>query len=83
METNIIREKLSGIFNQVFQCGAIEITDKLTADQVEKWDSLTHLTMIAEVESAFGIRFKLKELTGMKNTGDLVGLVQEKTANLG
>ena len=57
METNIIREKLSGIFNQVFQCGAIEITDTLTADQVEKWDSLTHLTMIAEVESAFGIRF--------------------------
>jgi acyl carrier protein len=34
--------------------------------------------MISAVESQFGIRFKLKELTGMKNTGDLVKLIQEK-----
>jgi len=78
MESREIRLQLSKIFNAIFQCGNIEITDDLTADKVDKWDSLTHLTMISAVESQFGIRFKLKELTGMKNTGDLVKLIQEK-----
>lgn len=78
METSEIRQQLSHIFDSVFHCGNIEITDDLTAEKVEKWDSLTHLTMISAVESHFGIRFKLKELTGMKNTGDLVKLILEK-----
>lgn len=78
MESSEIRKQLSTIFDSIFHCGAITITDDLTAEQVEKWDSLTHLTMIAAVESHFGIRFKLKELTGMKNTGDLIQLIIEK-----
>ncbi|MBM3919597.1 MAG: acyl carrier protein [Sphingomonadales bacterium] len=78
METSEIRLQLSNIFNSVFKCGNIEITDDLTAEKIEKWDSLTHLTMIAAVESHFGIRFKLRELTGMKNTGDLIELILEK-----
>ena len=79
MESSDIRTQLSTIFDSVFHCGVITITDDLTADQVEKWDSLTHLTMIAAVESHFGIRFKLQEKTGMKNTGDLITLITEKT----
>jgi acyl carrier protein len=75
-----IRHQLQTIFNKIFQCGIIEITDDLTAEKVERWDSLTHLTMIAEVEEVFGIRFKLKELTGMKNTGELIQLIIQKTS---
>jgi acyl carrier protein len=79
METEEIRNQLSSIFDKVFHCGNIAITDDLTAEKVEKWDSLTHLTMISAVETHFGIRFKLKELTGMKNTGDMIKLILEKT----
>ena len=75
-----IRQQLQTIFNKIFQCGTIEITDDLTAEKVDRWDSLTHLTMIAEVEEVFGIRFKLKELTGMKNTGELIQLIIQKTS---
>jgi acyl carrier protein len=78
METSEIRKQLSDIFDKVFQCGPIEITDDLTAGTVDKWDSLTHLSMISSVETHFGVRFKLKELTGMKNTGDLIRLIAEK-----
>lgn len=80
MDKEKIRTDLSAIFNKVFKCGEIEITDTLTAADVERWDSLSHLTMISEVEKHFGIRFKLKELTGMKNTGELIQLVADKTA---
>jgi acyl carrier protein len=79
MEITDIREKLRIIFDKVFQSGNLEITDDLTAEKVTKWDSLSHLTMIAEVESVFGIKFKLKELVSMKNVGDLIQLIISKT----
>ncbi|MEK0420551.1 MAG: hypothetical protein RLZZ161_402, partial [Bacteroidota bacterium] len=34
MESREIRLQLSKIFNAIFQCGNIEITDDLTADKV-------------------------------------------------
>lgn len=80
MTDSEIRSRLQRIFDKIFQCGPIDITDDLTADKVDRWDSLTHLTMIAEVESEFGIRFKLKELTGMKNTGEMIQLIIQKTS---
>jgi acyl carrier protein len=34
--------------------------------------------MIAEVEKHFEIKFKLKELIGMKNVGDMIDLILQK-----
>lgn len=80
MEISEIKAKLQSVFEKTFQEPGIVITEDLTAAQVAKWDSLTHLTMIAEVEAAFGIRFKLKELVGMKNVGELISLIVQKTS---
>lgn len=79
MNKSEIIANLAAIFEKVFQAPGIEITESLTADQVEKWDSLSHLSMISEVESFFNIKFKLKELVKMKNVGDLIVLLEEKT----
>ena len=43
-----------------------------TSADVEEWDSLTHLTLINEIEMEFGIRFKLSEVQDSKNVGELV-----------
>ena len=80
MTSQEIRQQLSLIFENVFGEKDIEITDDLTADHINRWDSLTHLTMIAETEKAFGIRFKLKELVNMKNVGELISLISQKLA---
>ena len=79
MENSEIREKLSAIFSRIFNYNNA-ISDTLNADNVQKWDSLTHLSMISEVENTFGIKFKLKELVSMKNVGDLIELVATKTS---
>lgn len=75
-----ITNRINKIFREVFQDSSINVTNELTAADVEKWDSLSHLTMIAAVEKEFGIKFKLKELVSMKNVGDLITSVQSKTA---
>lgn len=81
MEKEALKNRLAVIFEKVFRTKGIEIKESLTADQVDGWDSLSHLTMIAEVESSFGIKFKLKELVTMKNVGDLMELILSKTGS--
>ena len=50
-----ILQRLQPIFAEVFEDDGITVTEQTTADDVEKWDSLTHLTLIYEVESEFGM----------------------------
>ena len=78
MDREQIKSDLIGIFEEVFATPEIEITDELNAEKVDKWDSLTHLNMISEVEAFYSIKFKLKELIGMKNVGDMIDLIISK-----
>ena len=75
---NEIMQKTQDIFREIFGEPDLQITSEMTANDVDKWDSLTHLTMIAKVEEEFGIKFKLKELVKMKNVGDMLGFIEEK-----
>ena len=50
----------------------------MTAQDIAKWDSLRHIQLISEVEAAFEIKFKLREVMGMKNVGDLIDLIDAK-----
>jgi acyl carrier protein len=74
-----IKATTNSIFHKVFNDNTIEIHNEMSAKDVERWDSLTHLSMISSVEETFGIKFKLKELIGMKNVGDLLRLIEAKT----
>ena len=78
MRDDII-DRLTTIFRRVFEDASIQVTPEMTANDVEKWDSLSHLAMIMAVEKEFGIRFKLKELVSMKNVADLVNGIASKT----
>ena len=80
MEKQEIIEKITVIFREVFSDNNIVINDEMTANDVENWDSLTHMLMITKVEEEFGIKFKLKELNKLKQVGDIVSLLVEKTA---
>lgn len=78
MEKNLIIEKLTSIFHEVFSDNTIVLRDNMTAADVENWDSLTHMFMITKVEEVFGIKFKLRELNKLKNVGDLCNTIAEK-----
>ena len=69
-----VLERLQPLFSEVFE-EEVELTEETTAEDVEKWDSLSHLTMIYEVESEFGMKFKMKEILGMKNVGEMVDII--------
>lgn len=71
-----IFEKLNEVFSDVFD-EEITVTDETTAADVEDWDSLTHITLISEVEDAFGIKISMKDVLGMNNVGELADIIEK------
>ena len=71
-------EKLNGIFRTVFDNDEIDIRPEMTANDVDGWDSLSHVNLILAMEKGFGIRFTQKELLTFKNVGDLLRSIDGK-----
>lgn len=71
-----IYEKLTEVFEDVFD-EALELTDEMTAADVEEWDSLTHITLLSAVEDEFDIKFDMKAVQGLKNVGAMVDLIEK------
>ena len=76
MNTPEILEKLQTVFDSIF-LDEVTVTESLTAEQVEEWDSLTHISLIVAVEREFGIRFRTGEVEGTSDVGDFVALISE------
>jgi acyl carrier protein len=79
MSKQIIIEKLTEVFREVFNNDQITLSDEMTAQDVGSWDSLSHMLMIEKVEKRFDFKFKLREITKLKNVGVLLDLIEKKT----
>lgn len=73
-------QTLTDVFRMVFDDDEIRITPEMTANDIDGWDSLSHVNLITAVESKFKIRFSQKELLTQKNVGDLLRAIEAKTA---
>jgi acyl carrier protein len=65
-------KRLVPIMEDMFEQDNIVYADSLSADQVEGWDSLSHIRFIVATEQAFGVRFSTSEIEGFQNAGELV-----------
>ncbi len=75
MERNEILAKINEIAKDVFDNDEVELTEATTANDVEEWDSLSHLSLIGDTEDEFGITFTLAEVSGSKNVGELIDAI--------
>jgi len=71
--------ELTPIFREVFDDDSIVLTRTTTADDIDAWDSLSHMNLVIAVEVKFKIRFALGELPSLRNVGDLADLTLKKT----
>jgi acyl carrier protein len=79
MDEARIYEKLTQIFHDVLQEDDLVLAPELTADDVEGWDSMSHIRLVISVERAFAVKFSASEVGMLKNVGDLVGLIKSKS----
>lgn len=78
MDRETVKKRLTAVFRDVFDDDGIELSDSTTADDIEAWDSLEHITLISAVEKEFKMRFTMKEVSGMKNVGEMINIVAER-----
>lgn len=75
MERTEVLKKVMEICQDVFEDEELVITDDTQASDVEDWDSLTHLSLINEIEMEFDIKFTMAEVQGLENVGALIDTI--------
>ena len=70
-----VYETLNGVFQDVFDDESIEVNDETTSEDVDGWDSLEHINLIAAVEQEFGVKFSMGQVVSMKNVGEMVDII--------
>jgi acyl carrier protein len=78
MEEKEIFTKLELIFREVFGKENLSISREMSANDLSEWNSLNHMILVSEVENAFSIKFKLKDLNKMRNVGDMIEIIASK-----
>jgi len=76
---DVIRHRLTEVFREVFDDDSIELFDSMTAEHIDDWDSLTHITLVVAVESEFSIRLNAGEVGKLANVGAMLDLLLERT----
>lgn len=71
-------KKLNEVFRDVFDDDSICVTDTTTSDDIEDWDSLEHINLIAAVEQEFGVKFNMGQVVTMKNVGEMADIIMSQ-----
>ncbi len=66
------------IFREVLENDTLQINMETSAKDIENWDSLNHVMLVAAIESKYDISFELDEMIEFKNVGDILNAVNSK-----
>ncbi len=78
MDSKVIYQRLNKVFRDVFDDDDITVNDKTTANDIEDWDSLEHITLMAAVQKEFKVKFSMGEIASMKNVGEMVHIIEKR-----
>lgn len=73
-----ILDKITPIFHEVFNDNDLDVTMDLTSDEIDEWSSISQTLMVTEIEKAFDIVFRLREVAEMDNVASIVEMIAEK-----
>lgn len=69
MEKERILEEVQEIFRDVLDNEELEISFNTVADDVDEWDSLSHIQLVVGIEKHFGLHFTSQQITKWKDVG--------------
>ena len=76
-EAEVIKA-LTPVFHDVFDDDSIALSPELTANDIEGWDSQTHVMLTVAAEQRFGIKFRTAELESLRNVGHFAQVISAK-----
>ena len=69
-------KKLNNILCKVFRLKENELDDKLTMEDIESWDSLTHMDLITSIEEGLDIQLTMDDIMNMKDISTIRTIVK-------
>lgn len=78
MSREEVFEKLNEVFRDVFDDETIVVGEGTTSEDIEDWDSLEHINLIAAVEQEFAMKFSMGQVVTMKNVGEMADIIMGK-----
>jgi len=70
--------KLPSLIADVLHIPVEKVIDELTMSEVESWDSLQHMTLIASLEQTFNLDFTFDEIIVMQSIQEIKRVLREK-----
>lgn len=80
MDRKIIMEKIQDIFRDVFDDEELVVEDSTSSDDIEEWDSLSHIQLVVAVEKTFGLKLTSKEILSWEDVGEMADAIHAKLA---
>lgn len=77
MSREKVFETLNEIFRDVFDDESIVVTETTTSADIDDWDSLEHINLVAAIEQEFGMKFTMGQVVSMKDVGEMVDIILE------
>lgn len=78
MNKDTILKRMTEVFRDVLDNDSLVLERDTTADDVEEWDSLSHINLIVAIEHEFNVKFDLVDIKPLKNIGEFTDLIQKK-----
>lgn len=78
MEREQIMTEVEELFRDTLDNEEIKLTDVTTADDIEEWDSLTHIQLIVAIEKHFKIKFTSMEILAWQNVGQMIDSIAKR-----
>ncbi|MEO1448518.1 MAG: acyl carrier protein [Bacteroidota bacterium] len=80
MTKSDIMQALQEIFKEVLDNEEIQLAEQTVADDIEEWDSLSHIQLIVAIERHFGFKFRSAEARSFANVGEIATAVAQKSS---
>ena len=78
MERDEILAYVNTIFIDTLDNEDLVIVEETAANDIDEWDSLTHIQLVVAIEKQFKIRFTSKEIQSWDNVSEMIDCIQEK-----
>lgn len=79
MEIERVLNEVENIFRDILDQESLYLTRETTANDVDGWDSLTHIQLIVAIEKHFKVKFSSKEILSWKNVGELLDSLKARS----
>lgn len=81
MDKVAIVNKMTPVFRSVFEIDDLVLEESQSPKDIDKWDSMTHMMLIEELEKEFGIKFKLMDIDSLDNVGAIISTISSYINN--